>query len=276
MGGFDGTHIAGFFDAYGDREWERHDQTAAARVSLAVHLEFLEQFVRPGQLVLDAGAGPGRFTIAAAELGARVHVGDISAGQLELNRQRVTDASLEHAVTAREVLDICDLSHLGSASFDAAICFGGPLSYVRDQAPQALTELVRVTKSGGYVLLSVMSTLGAMRAFLPAVFAEQKLYGPQHTERIFTTGELDRDTNRGHEMRMYRWSEIAELCEQYGTIAAAAASNYLTAGADTSLLDSLSSDEWDRLRSWELRLSREPGVLDAGTHILIALRAPGA
>jgi SAM-dependent methyltransferase len=275
MGGrFDAAHVAAFFDQYGSAEWERHETSAAGRVGFAVHTDLLAEFVRPGDLVLDAGAGPGRFTIELARLGARVHVGDLSPGQLELNREKLVEVGHADAVVAWDVMDICDLSHLQSGSFDVVVCFGGPLSYARDRAPDALAELARVTKPGGYVLLSVMSTLGAMRAFLPSVVDEHRRFGPTHIEQIFLTGELDRDTNRGHELRMFRWAEIAGLCAAHGEVVTAAAANFLTAGADPALIDDLSDDEWQRLLSWERRLCREPGVLDAGTHILVAIRRP--
>lgn len=275
-GRFDAEYVAAFFDAYGRREWDRHDASPAARVSFTLHVELLAEFVRGGDLVLDAGAGPGRFTIELARLGARVHVGDISPGQLELNRQMVTEAGYDSAVVAREVLDICDLSQLASGAFDVVVCFGGPLSYVRDGAPDALAELVRVTRPGGHVLLSVMSTLGAMRAFLPAVVDEHRRFGPEHIDGILRTGELRRDTNRGHEMRMFRWPEVAALCAGHGEIVAASAANYLTAGPESAVPGDLSEDEWQRLLSWERHICREPGVLDTGTHILVALRTPGA
>lgn len=271
-GMYDAGHVAAFFDAYGPREWERHDQTPADRVSLAVHTDFLSSFVDRGDLVLDAGAGPGRFTIEAARLGARVHVGDISPVQLEHNRRRLAEAGCADAVVTREVLDVCDLSHLPSGSFDVVVCFGGPLSYVRERVGTALGELIRVTRPGGHVLLSVMSTLGSMRAFLPGVIAEHRRNGPGYTERVFRTGELDRDANDGHELRMYRWAEIRDLCSAHGEIVTAAAANFLTASPDRSLFEDLSDDEWHPLLSWERRLSREPGVFDAGTHILVALR----
>ena len=268
--------MARFFDAYGEAEWDRHQQSAASRVGSQVHRAFLVDHVRGGDVVLDAGSGPGWFTIELARLSAKVHVGDISPIQLRLNEAHVNEAGCEEAVLGRELLDIRDLSRFAAATFDGVVCFGGPLSYVRDDADRALAQLVRVTKPGGYVLLSVMSTLGAMRAFLPTLIGEARTFGPQHAERIFLTGELERDTNAGHELRMYRWSQLAALLERHGEIVSAAAANFLTAGADGARLDALTADEWERLLSWELRLCREPGVLDGGTHILAAIRTPAS
>jgi SAM-dependent methyltransferase len=271
-GAYDAAHVAAFFDAYGSREWERHDAGPAARASFSIHCSLLDELVQPGDLVLDAGAGPGRFSIELARRGARVHVGDLSEVQLELNRHHVGEAGCADAVVARQRLDICDLAPLPDAAFDAVVCFGGPLSYVRDRAPTALAELVRVTKPGGHVLLSVMSAAGALRTFLPAALDEHRRYGPGHIEGILDTGDLHRATNDGHEMHLFRWSELAALCGAHGDIVAAMAANFLTATPDAGALEGISEEEWQDVLAWEHRLCREPGALDAGTHLLVALR----
>jgi len=124
------------------------------------------------------------------------------------------------------------------------------------------------------LVISVMSTLGTMRTFLPALTDEGRRLGLSHNEHIFTTGELDRETNNGHEMKMYRWSELSALCKRHGELVAGAAANFLAASHDPAPFEALSEEEWDQLVSFELRLCREPGVLDAGTHILAAIRTP--
>jgi len=270
----DPEYTAEFFDAFAEREWDRHEVTWAARTSVAIHCRFLAEFVRPDDLVLDAGAGPGRFTIELAKLGARVHVGDVSAVQLQLNAERVQAAGHEEAVVARDQLDICDLSAFGDGEFDAVVCFGGPISYALDRADDALAELCRVTRPGGHVLVSVMSRVGSVRCFLPQLLAEGRQFGPDHSDRIVRQGDLARDTNKGHECHAYGWAQFSELLARHGDIVAASASNFLTAQHD-EVLDSASDAEREQILRWEFELCREPGALDGGTHMLAVLQPAG-
>lgn len=163
---YDKEHIARVFDAYGDQEWNRHESSPMARVSFHIHLHYLRQFVRQGDLVLEVGAGAGRFTVELARLGARVTATDISGVQLDLNRMHVTEAGLEDQIEAWAEADVVDLVDFADGSFDVTSCFGGPLSYAMDRVDDAVHELLRVTKPGGLVLVSVMSNMGTLRAYL--------------------------------------------------------------------------------------------------------------
>ncbi len=223
--------------------------------------------------VLDAGAGPGRFTIQLARLGARVTVGDISAGQLAQHRRRLEEAGLEHAVVARHQLDITDLSRFPDASFDAVVCYGGPISYTMDRADDAVSELLRVTRPSGPVLLSVMSKVGATRIFLPGVLALGR-QDPAFVENVIATGVLSKQHNDGHAMTMYSWAELRALLARHPCeLVVASALNHLTTShPETVLAASQEPELWRRLLEWELRLCAEPGTLDGGTHILAVLR----
>jgi SAM-dependent methyltransferase len=256
---YDPEHIARYFDEYGTREWERFDATPMDRVGLEVHLRLLREHIHDGDRVLDAGAGPGRFTLELARLGATVVAGDISPRQLDLHAEMT--ASVEASIEDRQLLDILDLSRFLDASFDAVVCFGGPLSYVLGEADAALDELLRVTKPGGYVLLSVMSLLGAARAFfdqLPPLVDE---FGWERAiTDIFETGDLDGEINKGHVCRLYRWRSLRALLERHPCrIVTASAANFF----------SVANDAWDdRFLEVEIDACREPGALDGGTHIL--------
>lgn len=270
--GYDAEVIERFYDAYADREWQRFEDSPAGRVNLAVHRRFLAEHLEAGMRVLDIGAGPGRFTIQAVEAGATVVVGDLSGEMMRQNEERVAAAGAEHGVVQRLQLDVTDLSSLSDDAFDAVICFGGPISYALDRADTAVSELLRVVRADGVVLCSVMSLLGGARPLLQGVMADAVARGYDNAERIFETGELPAEVS-GHPMKMYRWSELETLIDRAGgEVIGRSAANYLTPGYGEDLVEDMPDDAWDWLVEREIKVCREPGVIDAGTHILAAFR----
>jgi ubiquinone/menaquinone biosynthesis C-methylase UbiE len=264
---WDPERAASFYDDYGEREWTRFEEGRTPAPSLDVHLDRLRRFVNAGDRVLEVGAGPGRFTIELARLGTQVTVSDLSPGQLELNRQRVAAEGLEEHVVERELADVLDLSRWGDASFDVTVCFGGPLSYVVDRADEGLAELVRVTRPGGHVLVSVMSLVGTVTHFLPILLDLVRRDGVAKNEAIVRTGLLPDEPDYGHlAMKLFRWSELEALLSPHGTIVDACAAG---------LLPALQPEE-PELREFmarvELELAGEPGAVSCGQHILAVLR----
>lgn len=279
---YDPGYISEYYDRYGEREWERFGRDVAGRVNLHTHLQMLREYVREGDHVLDAGAGPGRFTIEMARLGARITAGDISPGQLQMHREKVAQAGAEGSVVAREIIDITDLAQFPSEHFDVVVCYGGPLSYVLERADAAVSELLRVTKPHGYLLASVMSLLGTTRAFLDGVIGLAREHGPDVIEEVIDTGDQYGVVSgpKGHRCHMFRCSELRNLLQRHGgTVVAASASNFLSVGAGaTPWIEELASDGelWERFLRWETEMCREPGALDGGTHIIAVAQKAGA
>ena len=264
---WDPERAASFYDEYGESEWTRFEDGRTPAPSLDVHLDRVRHFVNAGDRVLEVGAGPGRFTIELARLGAQVTVSDLSLGQLELNRERVAAEGLEEHVVERELADVLDLSRWDDASFDATICFGGPLSYVVDRADDGIAELVRVTRPGGHVLVSVMSLVGTVTHFLPILLDLVRRDGVAKNEAIVRTGFLPDEPDYGHlAMKLFRWSELEALLSSHGTVVDVCAAGLLPAV----------QPEEPELRAFvsrvELELAGEPGAVSCGQHILAVLR----
>ena len=102
----------------------------------------------PGEMILDLAAGTGTSSEGFAQAGAHVVAVDLSLGMLTVGRQRKPDLSFLAG----------DALHLPfrDASFDAVtISFG--LRNVED-APAALTEMARVTRPGGRLVVCEFST----------------------------------------------------------------------------------------------------------------------
>jgi SAM-dependent methyltransferase len=260
MSNWDPARTAEFFDDYGEREWTRFEDGRTPGPSVTTHTRMLEGYVQPGDRVLDAGAGPGRFTLELLRLGAHVTALDISPGQLELLKARVPDVD---AVVG----DITDLSQFGDDVFDVTVCYGGPLSYVVDRAEKAVAELARVTKPGGHVIVSVMGFGGPVIHFAPIIVELAQRDGPAKSQEVARTGVLPEGEGYGHlAMRLYLWEELEELLAPHGEV---------VDGAAAGVLPHLEVDDPEiraLLEEFEERLAYDPGSRSCGEHIIGVLR----
>jgi SAM-dependent methyltransferase len=272
--------IRAFYDEFGDREWSRFDRSHATRIILEMHLRFQAKWVSRGARVLEVGAGPGRFTIELARLGATIVVSDLSPVQLASNARHAQEAGAEAAVEGRLELDVTDLSRVDDDSFDVATAFGGPLSYVFDSAPKALSKLIRVVRPGGLVLISVMSRWGTLHQFLDSAVDELRRGYGAALEVAIAEGDLlgEQQTQPGmtvpHQCHLFTWEELEGLARDASCeIVDAMASGYIGLRAEDTLT-TLGLEEWERLMDLEELACRSAGVIGAGTHILAALRTP--
>lgn len=160
------NEIKNFYNDYGEREWQRLELTPYDRINYYLHLDFLKDYIGEGKKVLDAGCGAGRFSIELAKLKNRVTLFDISKDQLRIAEDKLKENHLMDYVDEIINGDLSDLSMLEDNTFDTVICYGAPLNYLLGNVKKAVRELVRVTKPGGQVLVSVNSKWGVIRAQL--------------------------------------------------------------------------------------------------------------
>ena len=278
-GVYDPAVLSHFYDAYGDREWERLERDLHGRISYAIHLKLLGLPSLHGLRVADLGCGPGRFAIDILRAGARVTLGDISPAQLESARRRVADAGLSGAVESAHELDICDLSCFGDGAFDVVVCYGGALSYVRERHETALSELVRILRPGGRLLMSVMSLYGtlALAGTLDAVDFLLRM------EAHVPSGELAQlpgvlltvpgSTEFHQPLALFTAAHLRELVESSGCeVERMAAANPISRAGLPLAAVSADSEASRRLGELELAACEALGLLDAGAHIVLSAR----
>ena len=278
MAEFDSGYTARFYDTYGDLEWERLEATPYGRLQATIHADFIQRYVHPGDSVLDAGCGPGRFTTVATQLGATVTALDISECQLELAKQRVGEAKMLDRVDAFVRADISDLSMFPDDHFDGVVCNGGALSYVCDQRYKTALELVRVARPGGVLLISVMSRLGTIcnlvRRGTMTVLRDPEAW---HVSQVAETGDSpgfpSAAVNMQHPpMHMYTSGELRSLLPGC-TVLDLAGSNVTTFEGSVALSEvSTDTKAWETAVSLERRLNTEPGLVDTGSHIILVAR----
>ncbi len=278
---YDPEHTRKFYNAYGELEWRRLEETPYGKLQGIIHEDILKSYVRPGDRVLDAGSGPGRFSIVAAQAGAKVTVLDISETQLELARQKVREAGCSEAIEQYLPADIVHLSALADAQFDVVLCYGGALSYVCEKRPKAAAELVRVLKPGGTLLVSVMSRLGVVMREVEIAEME-RLENPHQpgpygsvlwdvAETGDLPGFLSRRVGMMHSaMHLYTAAELAGLFPDCLVLEMAGSNVTIREFAPGNEKIAASPKAWTTVVELEKRFNREPGLVDTGSHIIMA------
>jgi SAM-dependent methyltransferase len=278
---YDALGVRRFFDATGEREWQRLEATLQGRSSHAVHRHILAGFVQPGCRLLDVGSGPGRFAIDAVSMGARVTLADISNVQLELARKQLSDRELLDRVDGFHVADVLDLSMFDDASFDIVLAFGGVLSYTRDRHEAALRELVRVVRPGGAVLVSVMSVFGVMRLIGPLDAAKVLESADEHLDWQGVVDGSDTLLTRAGSVEfhqplvLFTSSGVRRAMTDAGLLVerVASANPLITEYMKVPQLEA-STQASERIVELEVAACEVPGLVDAGGHLIVAGRRP--
>ena len=278
---YDAGYTRDFYDAYGSLEWDRLEATAYGRLQAIIHSDFIRRHVLDGDRVLDAGCGPGRFTATIAELGAAVTALDLSDRQLQLAEENIREKGLSGRVDDFVAGDITDLSLFPDGCFDVVVCYGGALSYVCEEREMAASELVRVVRPDGTLLISVMSRYGGManlvrRPTMPVLEDPEGWHVWSVAEDGDLPGSPSPRVNMEHPpMHLYTSEELRSLLPGCRTLELAGSN--VTAFEGSTTLDEVLGDRnaWSTVVRIERELNRRPGLVDSGSHMIMASQRLG-
>jgi ubiquinone/menaquinone biosynthesis C-methylase UbiE len=279
---YDPKGLKDYYNSYGEREWERLEKSLHGRVHFEVTKHILQRHLPPKGHILDAGCGPGRYSIHLAEGGYKVSLVDISEEQLKLAKVKIDEAGVQGNISEVRCLDVCDLSEIPDASFDAVLCLGGALSYVRDARDRAISELIRVAKPGSPVIVSVMSLLGTFHLIAHFDLPEFLVAMEDHVEWDPSTAFPDYlDSRLGTDqfhapMTLYTSTYMREFLEGHGCeVLEIASTNTITSSYWGGLENIASNPEaTEVLFRLEKEFCTRPGVLDMGEHLIAVAETP--
>ncbi|MGY8766988.1 MAG: class I SAM-dependent methyltransferase [Pirellulales bacterium] len=160
-----------------------------------------------GQRVLCLGAGGGRQGPLYAAAGAKVTVVDISAAQLEIDREVAAERNLE-LVTVETSMD--DLSMFAPADFDLVI---HPVStcYVPQIAP-VYQAVANVLADGG-LYISQHKTPTSLQADIERSSGGYELLEPYYRDEPLPAVTGSRHREEGTLEYLHRWEEIVgQMC----------------------------------------------------------------
>ncbi len=180
--------VKDYYTATVRAEWRRLVRNPYHRLEFDTTLRYLEKYLPKHGLILDAGGGPGRYTIELAKRGYEVTLLDATQANLDFARRQIRLQKLTSHVAHIICGSISDLSMFGEATFDAVLCSGGPLSHILSplERQQAISELVRVVKPAAPLFVSVMSRLAVLEVILVEGPVE---IGMPHFKQLLETGD---------------------------------------------------------------------------------------
>jgi SAM-dependent methyltransferase len=169
-------------------EWRRLVKNPYHRLELDTTLHYLDTYLPSQGLILDAGGGPGRYTLELAKRGYEVALLDATQANLDFANRMLKRYGLRSQVREITCGSIVDLSRYATGFFDAVICTGGPLSHVLDPVnrQQAISELARVAKPGAPLFVSVIGRIAVLVVILNESQAE---IGEPHYQQLVETGD---------------------------------------------------------------------------------------
>lgn len=145
-----------FYSSYDEdsRLLQRHGS-----VEFLTTMRYIEKYIKPGDRVIEIGAGTGRYSHALARQGYTVDAVELIGHNIEVFRKN-TLPSENITITQGNALD---LSSFQDSKYDITLLLG-PLYhlYSIEDKRQALREAIRVTKPGGIVFAAYVISDGCL------------------------------------------------------------------------------------------------------------------
>lgn len=183
-----------FYDGY--TEETRLSRSRHGQLEYLTTMKYIHEMISDKASIIEIGAGTGRYSVALAKEGYDVTAVELANSNLELLRQN--SKGLKNIVSYQG--DALDLSRFQDGTFDLTLVLG-PLYHLYDEKDQhkALDEAIRITKSGGTVIVAFLSVHAILfdnylQGNLPAGIEENftEEYKAKHfTEQLFTGFNID-------------------------------------------------------------------------------------
>ena len=214
--------------------------------------------------ILEVGAGTGRYSVTLAKKGLRVTAVELIEHNLEILRSKLDGSEPIQAIQGNAL----DLSMFPDHSFDLTMLLGPMYHlYTMEEKLRALSEAVRVTKPGGYILVAYCMNE-------PTVI--QFVFGLNHLREVMDLHMLTSDWHCISEPKdlfeMVRTEEIAELdasvpVKRIKLVAADGATNYMR-----ERIDAMDDETFAKWMEYHFIICERQDLIGASHHTLDILQ----
>lgn len=263
------NRVADVYNSDPEREWRRLEKDPYHTIEFLVTMHYIKKHFSPKGKVLDAGGGPGRYSIELCKMGYDVVLLDISEGCIATAKEHFLSEpkSVQDKISEFVIGDISELSYFETNSFDAILCLGGPLTHIseKEKRDKAMSELVRIAKPRAIVFISVMGYYAVLRTILMR-FSHEII--EQSFQTLIESGDTIGST--GTIWHFFRADELKNLAESSGltTIEMAGCEGLSSGLHDATNAIGQDRDKWNRWMELLIKTSSDSSVVDMAEHIL--------
>ena len=256
-------YLESYYDQYDEegRLLSQHGQVEYITTQKYIH-EFLSGDRE--KKILEVGAGTGRYSVSLAREGYPVTAVELIGHNLDKLRAKLDGTENIETLQGNAL----DLSRFGDGSFDLTLLLGPMYHlYSREEKLRALSEAVRVTKSGGCVMVAYCMNE-------PTVV--QYIFGGGHLREILDNHMVTDDWHCLSEPKdlfeLIRPEEIAALDEAVGVeriklVAADGATNFMR-----PLIDAMDAWTFAKWVEYHLAVCERQDLIGASHHTLDILK----
>ena len=257
------NHLEEYYNNYDEegRLLSRHGQ-----VEYLTTMRYIKECLEgiSGPNILEIGAGTGRYSVTLAKQGFQVTAVELIKHNLEILRSKLDGT--EPIITTQG--NALELSLFSDNSFDLTMLLGPMYHlYTKEDKLRALSEAVRVTKSGGRILVSYCMNE-------PTVI--QYVFGLNHLHEVMDLNMLTSDWHCISEPKdlfeMVRTEEIADLdaavpVKRIKLVATDGATNY-----KREYIDAMDDETFSKWMDYHFVICERQDLIGASHHTLDILQ----
>ena len=169
---------------------------------------YIEKYLKPGDRLLEVGAGTGAYSLYYANKGYQVDALELVQANVDVMKSKIKDGMNINVIQGNAL----DLSMYDDNTFDVTLVLG-PLYHVfkKNEEEQAIKEAIRVTKPNGKILIAFILFDLTMLVW---GFQEKNIYENYGEDKQVS---LDFKPNNSEKLifNMRYFSEVKELMNKF-------------------------------------------------------------
>lgn len=254
---------------YNSRDEEKRLLSQHGQVEYLTTMKYIHECISrmDSPHILEVGAGTGIYSVALAKEGYSVTAVELVQHNLDILKSKLDGSEPITAIQGNAL----DLSVFRDRSFDLTMLLGPMYHlYTLEDKIQAMSEAVRVTKPGGYILVAYCMNE-------PTII--QYVFLGKHLKEVTETNLLTDDWHCKSEPKeifeLVRTEDIAQLNSKFSLdriklVASDGPAHYLS-----SLIDDMDSDTFSKWMEYHFATCERQDLIGASNHTLDILKVRG-